>query len=693
MGKAGKSGFGGKDFFGHGWSNWGSGGFWHAFHHNGGSHMPKPKPTVETPELSLAPAYQPLTALYGDQLARKVFLIKDRNGDGDTLDAGEHSVYFDASNQSGLASPTDNVYAIHQAKDGAVYIADGEDDAVYVTRDLNHDGDANDAGEAQVWFSRDNAGGLQLPTPNGVSTDAAGIVYVVNAGTASQPDDAIYRTVDLNHDGDANDAGEATRWVDLKTLNLSSSAFDLSFTGNVAFLADTVGGDTDRIYRLEDKNGNNVIDAGEAKVFIADGNAFGVTMDLAVAAQNGSVFTWDYSATAAGSSRVFKLTDLNNSGDIDQAGEVQKVWDMSLLPEGFGNRFGFSIAADANGDVLITSYSSAASEAASRNIVRLSDLNGDGDFLDQGETIVTVSNALDSATGERPRAVGFYDDGAPTPHANTYHEGGAAVYFAESLKIGDADSKYLGGAIVKIAQGLDADHDVLGVDLSRCSNIKVSYDEDTGALTLKGYATVAEYQSVLQSLHFESRVDNPDEALRHLTITVFDERGETGAGNTVATTIGVEGDSLKTLFGTDCDDRITGHAYGEQILGGGGDDTITGKGGSDRLFGEDGNDHLIGGAGNDVISGGSGHDTLEGGKGADHFLFNSESQTDVITDFDVFEDQIEFDGITYKGQAIHSLAEADAAGAAHYIGHHTTIFAFDNNATLIVTEQNGHAIV
>ncbi|WP_374651575.1 calcium-binding protein [Dongia sp.] len=693
MSKVNKAGSnkGSVDSSGLAWRDWRIADFWHFLGHGGWGHMPKPKPTVEVPELSLAPAYQPFTALFGDQTADKVFRLKDLNGDGDALDAGERTVFLDATNQSGLAAPTGNVFAIHQAKDGAVYLAEGDTDSVYVARDLNGDGDANDAGEAHVWFSKDNAAGLQLPTPNGVSTDEKGAVYVANAGLINgQTDDAIYRTVDLNNDGDANDAGEATRWIDLKTLNVSSSAFDLTFTGDVAYLADTNGGDTDTIYRLEDRNGNNVIDAGEAKVFISDNNAFGVTVDLAIAAQDGSVFTWDFSATAAGSARVFRLTDLNGSGDIDAAGEVKQVWDASLLPAGFGNQIGFSIAAGANGDVMVTSNSG---DAAARNVVRLTDLNGDGDFLDQGETIIAVSNALDAAVGQRPRSVAFYDDGAATAHPNTYHEGGAAVYFAQGLKVSDADSKYLGGAVIKIAGGLDAGHDMLGVDLERYSGISASYDECSGTLTLKGYASVAEYQNVLQSLHFESRVDNPDEALRHVTITVLDERGQAGAGNTVATTIGVESDPMLTLFGTDCGDRITGHAFGEQILGGGGDDTITGKGGDDRLLGEEGHDYLRGGAGNDVLAGGSGYDLLEGGKGADHFLFGGESGTDIITDFDVFEDRIDFDGVTYKGQAIHSLAEADAAGAAHYAGHHTTIFAFDNNATLIVTEQHGQALV
>ncbi len=95
----------------------GSGGF--APRH-GGPGKPIP-PSVIAPELSLAPAYQPLQGLLlGDQGSNKVFHLRDLNGDGDTADAGERLVFFDATNASGLGSPAGNVFAIHQADDGTV---------------------------------------------------------------------------------------------------------------------------------------------------------------------------------------------------------------------------------------------------------------------------------------------------------------------------------------------------------------------------------------------------------------------------------------------------------------------------------------------------------------------------------------------------------------------------------------------
>jgi len=76
---------------------------------------------------------------------------------------------------------------------------------------------------------------------------------------------------------------------------------------------------------------------------------------------------------------------------------------------------------------------------------------------------------------------------------------------------------------------------------------------------------------------------------------------------------------------------------------------------------------------------------VTGGDGADTFLFTGKSQKDVITDFDLFEgDTVVFEGVTFKGVEIHSLAEAEAAGAAQSFGPHTTIYQFDHNATLVI---------
>lgn len=89
-------------------------------------------------------------------------------------------------------------------------------------------------------------------------------------------------------------------------------------------------------------------------------------------------------------------------------------------------------------------------------------------------------------------------------------------------------------------------------------------------------------------------------------------------------------------------------------LGGDGNDILRGNAGNDILNGGDGNDtvrggrdndRIDGGAGRDVIVGGRGDDMLAGGADADLFIFNRESGTDTISDFEIGADLIRLRGV------------------------------------------------
>ncbi|MBN2989611.1 beta strand repeat-containing protein, partial [Pseudomonas lactucae] len=102
---------------------------------------------------------------------------------------------------------------------------------------------------------------------------------------------------------------------------------------------------------------------------------------------------------------------------------------------------------------------------------------------------------------------------------DTYIEGKPGGYVAANLTISDVDNDTLQSAKVTLVNHL-AD-DVLIADASN-TKITVSYDKDTGVLTLSGEATKAEYQEVLRSVHFASESQNPVATDRTLTITVND---------------------------------------------------------------------------------------------------------------------------------------------------------------------------
>ena len=190
-----------------------------------------------------------------------------------------------------MTEPTGNVFTIFQSDSGAVFYGDGDTDRVYRLFDGNLDADALDQGEAIVWFTDSES--TPLPTPNGIAEGTDGAIYIVNAGTGSSPADVVYRTIDLNGDNDALDEGESSVWLDLTILNPSSSAFDIEFIGDVAYISDLVGGDDDVIYRAEDLDGNGTVEANEANIFIQDGNEFGVSVDFGIAVDEESVYTWE----------------------------------------------------------------------------------------------------------------------------------------------------------------------------------------------------------------------------------------------------------------------------------------------------------------------------------------------------------------------------------------------------------------
>lgn len=107
------------------------------------------------------------------------------------------------------------------------------------------------------------------------------------------------------------------------------------------------------------------------------------------------------------------------------------------------------------------------------------------------------------------------------------------------------------------------------------------------------------------------------------------------------------------LWGTDGADVINGNDRADILAGGDGDDHLNGGRGGDELFGEagedvldggNGHDYMEGGDGDDILIGGRGDDELVGGAGSDTFVFAPRSGYDVIEDFDVTEDVLNFTG-------------------------------------------------
>lgn len=149
--------------------------------------------------------------------------------------------------------------------------------------------------------------------------------------------------------------------------------------------------------------------------------------------------------------------------------------------------------------------------------------------------------------------------------------------------------------------------------------------------------------------------------------------------------VGSKGDDSWT--GTKFDDKADGKKGNDNFSGGKGDDTLKGGGGNDTLKGGAGDDHIEGGAGRDKLSGGSGDDTFVFKKASD--LGHKSGKTDVITDFSVKDDTIDFSGIDAnddkKGnQSFKFDGKGDFSGKAGSL-----VYQYDHGDTIVLGDTDG----
>jgi Ca2+-binding RTX toxin-like protein len=107
----------------------------------------------------------------------------------------------------------------------------------------------------------------------------------------------------------------------------------------------------------------------------------------------------------------------------------------------------------------------------------------------------------------------------------------------------------------------------------------------------------------------------------------------------------------------------------EGVKTGAGNDVITGNDAGNLLDAGAGNDLITGGAGNDTIVGGLGDDDLTGGAGTNTFVFAGNFGKDVISDFKVGVDKLEFAGISASDVTF------TADGEVSFGANHITILA------------------
>jgi Ca2+-binding RTX toxin-like protein len=201
---------------------------------------------------------------------------------------------------------------------------------------------------------------------------------------------------------------------------------------------------------------------------------------------------------------------------------------------------------------------------------------------------------------------------------------------------------------------------------------------ETIALAISGGEDAALFELVNGALRFLTAPDFenlPDDGAidgYQVTVQVLDDAGNIDSQALTVTVSNVGG---MTLTGGNRNQRLVGGGEEDVLTGGNGRDELYGRAGNDRLIGNNGKDSLFGEAGRDILVGGAGDDLLSGGAGADTFVFGTQSGRDVITDFAIAQDVIEF------AAYFTSFAQAQASFAQ--VGNDGTIDLGNGNLILL----------
>jgi hypothetical protein len=169
--------------------------------------------------------------------------------------------------------------------------------------------------------------------------------------------------------------------------------------------------------------------------------------------------------------------------------------------------------------------------ASSRTISwQTTDANSDGAGAQSSNSVTSSINL--TATANAPVVT-------PASSGLSYSEDGVALSVSPSLTLTDADDTQLRGATVSITSGLTFGD---ALSFTGTSAISGSYDSASGVLKLSGVATLADYQSVLRSVHYSSSSTNPTaiSASRTLSWQVLDNNSDAlGAQSSSAATASI----------------------------------------------------------------------------------------------------------------------------------------------------------
>jgi hypothetical protein len=264
-------------------------------------------------------------ALYVTDSTEDVVLrLFDSDGNGDAHGVNEATIWFDGrvgGNASGVVMTS--ARGMWRDSDGVLWVASsnvvsGGNDAILRLEDVNGNGHANDGFEAREYYvvAPGAAAGVSIPTA--IVRGADGALYYAENGTTASPAKGAYRLEDLDQSGTIDQPNEVTPYFIAPTLGGTAFHWEISRDVHGAMYLGDNGNEI--IWKLVDANNNRVIDAGEEQQYWAAGVASNV-WDIDVDSDGSLYLVEDQTPD-----RIVRLDDVDGNGVIDPLTEVFELY-------------------------------------------------------------------------------------------------------------------------------------------------------------------------------------------------------------------------------------------------------------------------------------------------------------------------------------------------------------------------------
>ena len=272
----------------------------------------------------------------GDSTTDVIAILEDLDGNGDALGSGEARAWFDSSNQSGIVMASVMGLTVDAFGDVFAAVANAGSsgtDMILRLSDLNQDGDANDAGEAQVYCQIPNAAGSvgnSIPTKIVIAPN--GWLYYAEVGSTGAVQKGVWQLADRNGDGDCDDPGELTHfWTPPSTASAGGFYWGLAVDrAGVFYLTDH---NHEQVWRAQDLDQNGTITPNEETLFYQTTNS--TWWDVMIHSDGTVLLCEDFTPD-----RIVALVDRNGDGDALDAGEASDWYDSTQSSIGVRPRGG-----------------------------------------------------------------------------------------------------------------------------------------------------------------------------------------------------------------------------------------------------------------------------------------------------------------------------------------------------------------